>query len=191
MISKANQKLLKVAAVVALFSCIFMNTGRASLDTLGGYLIQATPFDHQMSHLGDILGSYSVPLTQDDASSNDLFILARSMQYVPDLSGHDYWQTPEETQARWAGDCEDKAVWLFAKLKKHGHSNVRLVIGRYRPVDGNLHVWVTMADDQNNLWILDPTLQKKIWKSSDFSEGLYRPLYSFDGINRYRHDIKQ
>lgn len=186
---KVHKKLLGIAALAVLSSSTFLSAGQAALDSLGGSLIQATPYDSKINSAGALSNNFT-PLLGSIRSSDELFFQARTIRYAADPAGQDYWQTPQETEARWAGDCEDKAVWLFAQLKKSGHFNVRLVIGRYRAIDKNFHVWVTMADDQNNVWVLDPTAQKKIWKSTEFSEGFYKPLYSFDGTNRYRHDVQ-
>ena len=118
-----------------------------------------------------------------------LFGRAKAFRYQADAAGHDRWQTPEETESRWAGDCEDKAVWLYAQLKKSGYSGVRLVIGRQNPSSRTLHAWVTLDNSDGSFYVLDPTAQKRVWNSNDFSDGSYRPLYSFDGSNRYRHDL--
>ena len=189
MINKAYKERLAIVALAALaLSALPLASGQAALDILGGYLIQATPFDHKMDSAGALSLHGFAPLLESVRSSDELFIQAHSIRYVPD-GAVDYWQTPEETEQRWAGDCEDKAIWLYARLKQNGYFNARLVIGRYRPTDRSYHVWVSMPDGQNGVFILDPTAQKKIWKSLDFSEGFYRPSYSFDGINRYRHDL--
>ena len=186
MITKVHDKLLKMTALMALGSFICLAPGQASVDALGGSLIQATPYDRRISAAG-VLSVDSAPALNALLSSDELFRQAKSIRYVSDAAGHDYWQAPQETQDRWSGDCEDKALWLFAQLKKNSHGNVRLVVGRHHSFDKNFHVWVTLVDGQNNVWILDPTAQKKIWRSSDFDGSSYKPLYSFDGINRYRH----
>ena len=187
MITKAHKKLTKIAAMAAVFSFVSLSVGQAAADSLGGSLTPATPYDQRLNVSG-VLSMNAAPMPGSLHSSDELFFQARSIRYVTDKNGRDYWQTPQETQARWAGDCEDKALWLFAELKKNSHVNVRLVVGRYRSIDRNYHVWVTMADNEGHVWVLDPTAQKKIWRSTDFGAGFYRPLYSFDGINRYRHD---
>ena len=186
MIMKACQKLWRIAALAVMLSFIPLSAGQAAVDALGGSLIQATPYDQRLNVAGVL--SMAAPSLASFRTSDELFFQARSIRYAADESGRDYWQAPQETQARWAGDCEDKALWLFAELKRNGHSNVRLVVGRYRSMDRGYHVWVTMADNEGHVWILDPTTQKKIWKASDFDKGYYKPLYSFDGINRYRHE---
>ena len=187
MIRKGYRKFTGLVAWVALLSFMSPVIGQAAPGGLGGSPIPATPFDHKLI----MAGGLETPLNHAAGSlksSDSLFMQARSIRYVKDPGSHDDWQTPEETQARWAGDCEDKAVWLFAQLKANGYSNVRLVVGRYRLIDKNYHVWVTLADNHGNIFILDPTTQKKVWGNSSFGENQYKTLYSFDGMNRYRHD---
>jgi hypothetical protein len=151
-----------------------------------GFMIQATPFDHKVIRTG--LFTQNFQATSSALAADSLFSVARSFRYVPDKPGKDTWQTPDETDMRRAGDCEDKAVWLYAQLKKNGYSNVRLVIGRMRASSRGFHVWVSLTNSQGQYLILDPTAQKKIWEHSSFSDGEYTPLYSFDGVTRYRHD---
>ena len=186
MISKVQHRTLGMAAIAALLILSSPSLGNA-LDVFGGSLINRTPFDRQLQMAGG-LHTYLGTLSGSLQTSDGLFMQARSMRYVNDPQARDTWQTPEETQTRWSGDCEDKALWLFTNLKQNGYSNVRLVVGRYTSADNALHVWVTMADNEGHVMILDPTIQKKIWSIEDFRAGYYRPLYSFDGINRYRHD---
>ena len=189
MMMKARKKALRtfLAAVLAI-SLVPAEPVHASLNILGGYLIQATPFDHKVQTSG-ILQFYSfAPRLESVRSSDELFAQARSIRYVQD-GATDYWQSPQETESRWAGDCEDKAVWLYMNMKQNGYFNARLVIGRYRQADKGYHVWVTLPDGQDNFFILDPTAQKKIWKASDFNDGSYKPLFSFEGTNRYRHSV--
>jgi hypothetical protein len=185
MLNKVDHQFMRAVAIAALFCVLSPVSGQSGPDMLGGNLIPATPFDRQINAASNY---NTAALFPDVASSDQLFFQARGIRYVPDPAGQDHWQTPEETQQRWAGDCEDKAFWLFAQLKQNGYSHVRLVIGRYRALDSGFHVWVTLVDDHGDVFVLDPTAQRKIWKASDFSEEYYRALYSFDGMNRYRHD---
>ena len=149
-------------------------------------LVPATPYDSRIAQAG--LSSISSRVGNAQ-SSESLFDKAKSFRYLKDRHDRDYWQTPQETESSWTGDCEDKSLWLFAQLKMNGFNQARLVIGRLDGSSRGLHVWVALMDENGApLYILDPTLQKRIWKITDFSAGEYRPLYSFDGSNRYRHD---
>ena len=152
-----------------------------------GRLIQATPFDGKISKTGvfntEILEN---PTTTQSESVESLFFKASRFRYVSDNNG-DHWQTPKETDQRQAGDCEDKAIWLFAQLKQNGYANTRVVIGKYRPFERKYHVWVTYTDNSGHAFVLDPAIQKRVWDTQSFSQEFYQPIYSFDGIHKYRH----
>ena len=154
----------------------------------GGYLVAGTPFDGRARSAG-VFNLY-VPSNAFGGDRTDsiesLFFTAKSFRYVSDSRG-DHWQSAEETEARRAGDCEDKAVWLFARLIQSGYYNVRLVIGKYRSIDRQFHVWVICSDKDGNTCLLDPAKQKRIWYLTAVMDGLYKPLYAYDGQNRYRY----
>ncbi len=151
-----------------------------------GFLIPATPFDNKVMSSGAFF-PLTVPVSSRYLDTSDaLFEISRSFRYVPD-EGRDYWQTPEETEIKGSGDCEDKAVWLYVQLKKNNINSARLVIGRYRSIDRGFHVWVTLTNKDGRIMILDPSKQKRVWALTDFSEKYYNPIYSFDGSDRYRH----
>jgi len=158
----------------------------ADLQT-SGRLIQATPYDGKISKTGvfstELLEN---PTAIQSESMESLFFKARRFRYASDNNG-DHWQTPEETDQKQAGDCEDKAVWLFAQLKQNGYTDTRVVIGKYRSFERKYHVWVTYTDNSGRTFVLDPAIQKRIWDTQSFSQGFYRPIYSFDGIHKYRH----
>lgn len=184
MFSKVWKKTVVATAVVAILA---MPSSVLALPGLQGRLIAATPYDTRMAQAGIL--SLSAPL-QNFNSIDALFMKARAFRYKEDARGNDHWQSPEETESRWAGDCEDKAVWLFYQLKMNGAQDARLVIGKQNAASKGLHVWVALTEPNGSFRILDPTAQKRIWSSTDLSAGSYRPLYSFDGINRYRHDAE-
>ena len=184
MFSKVQK--IVVAVIVLMGSLVSTGPLLAATEWTQASLVSATPYDSRIAQAG----LPSIPTgIRTVRSSEDLFDTARSFRYRKDERGRDYWQTPQETEASWAGDCEDKSLWLFAQMKINGFDKTRLVIGRQNASSKGLHVWVTLMEDNGSpLYILDPTNQKRIWKITDFSEGEYRPVYSFDGSNRYRHD---
>src|SRR5262245_6689619 len=117
-------------------------------------LPQHSPFDKKLAATG-FYDWKTDGQAGEHRSIEELFAVARSFRYARELKT-DRWQTPQETEARRSGDCEDKAVWLYWVLKTNGYQNVALHIGRYRSVDARLHVWVTVEDGSNE-WMLDPT----------------------------------
>jgi hypothetical protein len=189
MMKKVGKKALLLLLVASSLSSMAPTPyAEASISySLQGQRVEQTPFDSKFSASANLLSD--APASQV-LSAEMLFQTARSFRYTPDTPGHDTWQTPQETEAKWSGDCEDKSLWLYAQLKINGYHDVRIVVGKLRRANQRgLHVWVMMADDQGDYLILDPTAQKRIWRSSDFPPEYYIPLYSFDGFNRYKHSL--
>ena len=107
----------------------------------------------------------------------------------------DYWQLPEETEHLGRGDCEDKALWLYAKMLAEGFDDVRLVIGKYRQSATVFHAWVVwypriQGEDgavEQRIYILDPTKHRGVWQAKQYPRGYYQPYYSFHRSQRWRH----
>ena len=150
-----------------------------------GCLTLSTPYDDNPA-LQDALLLKNTWIKPDPSPLEKIFWKARRIVYVDDRS-QDRWQAPLVTGSRMAGDCEDKALWLYSQLKVNGYSNVRLVIGRHRLHDATTHAWVMYTDDKAETLILDPTQNNRIWPVTKFMSGFYQPLYSFDGLLRYKH----
>lgn len=112
----------------------------------------------------------------------ELFRIAKSFRYTKDHL-KDYWQSAAETSQKHHGDCEDKALWLYDQMAQNGYEDIHLIIGKYRPWDNSLHVWLTFQSAQET-YLLDPTMQNKPWPLKRFSDGLYQPIHSF---NHLRH----
>jgi hypothetical protein len=183
MFKKAHKNAVAAGLVLGSF-VLGLSPSFGAAASMQGRLIAATPFDTRLVTAGALSDFSAIPQLQ---SAESLFGKARAFRYKKDAAGKDHWQSPEETESKWAGDCEDKAVWLYAQLKKNGY-DARLVVGRQNASSKGFHVWVTLAGAGGGFTILDPTAQKRIWDATDFSDGSYRPVYSFDGTNRYRHE---
>ena len=170
-----------------LWMFLVSNVYASSVDIFGGTLVQGTPFDYKLSQAGFFQEiSQVLPGSVSPEPIDSLFLKARSFRYTHE-KGDNHWRSAEETEMRHAGDCKDKSLWLYTQLKKNGYSNVRLVVGRYRTFDKTFHAWVTYTDASNVTYLLDPTIQKRVWTGMEFSSGFYTPLYSFDGQQRYRY----
>ena len=149
-----------------------------------GCPVTGTPFDAKL----ESIGFFNEPnVTAGSAGHTEsvekLFLIAKSFRYAHD-SFNDRWQTVEETASKRSGDCKDKAVWLYAQLRRNGYHNTHLVIGKYRAKDSKLHAWVTCVDESGNAYLLDPAVQrapKDLW---GLSRTFYRPIYSFGSIDR-------
>ena len=185
-----KKKLLSYCSRTPLATFIFLLTlvinGSAYSDFFSmGRLVSGTPFDYKIINAGCFNLSPSTLNLQSQKSIQELFAIARSFRYVSD--GGDNWQSAKETEERHAGDCEDKAIWLFTRLINNGYYNVRLVVGRYRSLDSQLHVWVICSDKEGNTCLLDPSIQKRVWYLIGIDSDFYKPLYAYDGQNRYKY----
>ncbi|HTL71219.1 MAG TPA: hypothetical protein VL404_08025 [Candidatus Eisenbacteria bacterium] len=148
-----------------------------------------TPFDAKIASSGIRDLGVSTPPEPVPGAMEALFARCRAFRYREDEGG-DHWQTPAQTESLGSGDCEDKAVWMFARLARAGYRGLRLVIGRYRAVRNRYHVWVTYTDPRGTEYVIDAAAQKKIWKESDFPAGTYRPVYVYDGSGPVRRALR-
>ena len=176
-------KLVFAVTLTLLLRCT--DSSHAAEVDLYGHPAKNTPYD-QKSALTEVLNAPYQPQPYSPAGPIDrLFRKARRFNYSEDKNG-DNWQSPGETEKKQAGDCEDKALWLYARLRAAGYMNLRLVVGKYRSLDPGYHVWIMHVDEKGSIFLLDPTIQNKIWPLAAFHTGLYQPLFLFDGKDRYR-----
>ncbi len=142
--------------------------------------VQYTPFYEKLLSAG----VFDIPVTQPNGQAESvqiLFLKARMFHYSWDKAHREQWQSAEETSRVFSGNCADKGIWLYTHLRRNGYQNVSLVIGRYSPSSKVLHMWLTYVDPSGNKLLLDPTIQRKIWKVEDFSQRFYKPLYILSG----------
>ena len=78
---------------------------------------------------------------------------ATRVVYRREPAGRERWQTPAETAALGAGDCEDLSIYLARDLRRRGFA-ARVVIKRTR--SGGLHALVA-ARIRNKTVLLDPS----------------------------------
>ena len=157
----------------------------ASEINLYGYPTQSTPYDHKNALTEVLRGPYPQTVYSPVESVDRLFWKAKRFSYNEEKKGDD-WQFPRETEKKQAGDCEDKALWLYARLREAGHKNLILAVGKHRSLDKGYHMWLMRVDEDGSVLILDPTIQNRIWPLTAFEPGLYQPLFLFDGTQRYR-----
>ncbi len=69
---------------------------------------------------GEIKGSIRIPEFVD---LQEVQIEATSFSYITDRENYnvaDYWALPSEFEYKHGGDCEDIAIWKYARLRKMG-----------------------------------------------------------------------
>ncbi len=186
---KIEFRFFRLAVFAAILPLIFCaKIALAYEGSSGGMRIQTTPFDYKLSQAGFFKQDLNSMRYSGRESLEDLFLTARSFRYIHDKN-ESQWQSPKDTESKHAGDCKDKALWLYSELKKNGYWNVRLVVGKYRSFDRSFHAWLWYTDDSNITYLLDPTIQKKVWELKDMEDGFYKPAYSFNGDNKYRYAV--
>jgi hypothetical protein len=90
---------------------------------------------------------------------------------------------PALTEARRAGDCKSKALWLYDNL---GDGNALFVIGKAEKRARTSHAWVYWRWDER-WWILDCTERSDPVAADSVSSDRYVPYYSFGKGGSYRH----
>jgi hypothetical protein len=90
---------------------------------------------------------------------------------------------PEETSARRAGDCKDKAIWLKDQLHDQ---DVRYVTGKFRRSARIGHAWLLWRHD-GQWWILDCTMHDHAIPAYRVSANQYIPHDSIAMNSVYRH----
>jgi hypothetical protein len=169
------KKLLLLAAILSLSSV------SAFADALM-LTVNATPYDRQMTPVRNIL--------LIKASSNDSTSLPMVNAWMSDLREIPYgfskeWKTPSEVETRRPADCKGKAVALYMKMKEHGATNVRLVIGKRAPTSVKTHAWLEWHTG-NGDYVLDPTFNYTATRFEKIGKRSYVPLYAYAGSAKYR-----
>lgn len=130
------------------------STNSALKKVLAGELLKSLPPDRRGMFMSREPGSFDL---RADAICS---WVGANIHYRP-TSGNDPWQLPEETLARRAGDCEDRAFLIAALLLASGVSgyHVRVALGELRQTDcvTHDHAWV-MYKSETGRWSLLETL---------------------------------
>lgn len=95
-----------------------------------------------------------------------MFYVARNIEYVED-GGRDYWQSPGETVARRAGDCEDMAILALFMLERDTDAVAFMAAGHG-------HAWI-VADGKH--W--EPETAYEYQEPQP-----YERLYSYEQVKR-------
>jgi hypothetical protein len=83
--------------------------------------------------------------------------IAFSIEYTPEVSETDFWQTPVETTRLKKGDCED-AVFLFFSQLPADQKNAEIVWGwiiNKRSTIGRAHVWYQLVDKKGQQYVVE------------------------------------
>lgn len=92
-------------------------------------------------------------------------------------------EPPALTEARRAGDCKAKALWLYEHL---GDAAALYVIGKALRRAQTSHAWVYWRRDER-WWILDPTNRAEPVAADSVPSDRYVAYYSYGKMGAYRH----
>jgi predicted transglutaminase-like cysteine proteinase len=144
--------------------------------------VSSTPYDRQMTPIHNVLTATS--------ASSDNVSLGLVNEWMADLRDIPYgfqqaWKTPAQVESRQPADCKGKAVTLYKRMKAHGATNVRLVIGKRTPMSAKTHAWLEWQTDAGS-YVLDPTFNYTATRVEKIGRSSYAPLYAFAGSKKFR-----
>jgi len=139
-----------------------------------------TPYDRYMTNVRKVIENVQHRMSTMDRAC-ELVEQGRQFKYV--MGNPYYAKTPAMTAMDRAGDCKDKALWLFNAL---GDPNALYVIGKATKRNPNSHAWVYWWNE-NRWWILDCTNRSEPLAADTVGEDAYIPYYSFGRYGAYRH----
>jgi predicted transglutaminase-like cysteine proteinase len=145
--------------------------------------VKATPYDRQMSRIRRVLASAN----QSSGNRVSLLMVNGWMSELRDVP-YQYkrnWQTPAEVDWARAADCKGKAVALYRRMKTHGATNLRLVIGRRTPWSRATHAWLEWKTPRGK-YVLDPTFNSRATSLAHLGSRSYTPLYAYAGSRKFR-----
>ncbi len=167
---------------IILFAALFLSRlASASIDL--GLPSPGTPYDRYMNPVKSILGQIdgqreatSLERVKQLMREGRRFRYSFTNPYTPAL--------PQDTAARHAGDCKDKALWLADQIND---PSIRFVIGRARASSRISHAWLMWQHD-SRWYILDCTNNFQPLAADKTSRSEYIPFYSYARNGAYRHE---
>jgi predicted transglutaminase-like cysteine proteinase len=164
-----------------LFASIALTAGSCLADPLL-LSVSNTPYDRQMTRIHDVLTMVT--------ASNDQTSVGLVNAWIGELRDIPYgyqtaWKTPSEVESRQPADCKGKAVALYQRMKAHGATNLRLVIGKRAPTSRKTHAWLEWQT-ANGSYVLDPTFNYAVTRFEKIRRNNYVPLYAYAGAKKFR-----
>jgi hypothetical protein len=151
----------------------------AAADISDGYR-GPTPYDRYMLPVNNILQHLN-GASPDFTRVEELLSTAYGFDYA--FEGPYIFATPEETEARRAGDCKAKSLWL---AKAMNDPSIRLVVGRASGKSNMYHAWL-LWKNSNRWWILDPAKSFSPIPSEQVRQDEYIGSYYYDRTGSYSY----
>jgi len=155
--------------------------------TLEKQSVPKTPYD---PYLGPFHQVAATPVSRQEFTFDAIEKWTRrAYRFGYEHIGDYEWKTPEEVERTFTGDCKDKALWLFSRLRASGAPALELVIGKRRLSDTKFHAWVVAFHD-GRIYLLDPVSRGSVWETSDFEWDEYVPAFSYDGRQSFSYEFR-
>ncbi len=140
-----------------------------------------TPYDRYLGTVKAVIASLDLH-RPSMVTACELVQECRNFRYATsDLYRAD---PPAVTEARRAGDCKSKALWVYDQL---GDPAAYYVIGKLVQRSKTSHAWVYWRNN-GRWWILDPTVRSAPIAADSVSPTRYVPYYSFSRAGAFRHN---
>jgi hypothetical protein len=144
--------------------------------------VNATPYDRQMTRIHQVLTRTGS--SADQPSIGLINVWMSDLRNIP-YGYQAVWKTPSEVESRHPADCKGKAVALYERMKAHGATNLRLVIGKRAPSSRKTHAWLEWQT-ANGSYLLDPTFNYAGTRIEKVRRNYYVPLYAYAGAKKFR-----
>lgn len=145
--------------------------------------VKATPYDRQMSRIRGVLASSG----SRGGGGVSLLVVNHWIDELHEIPYryHYNWQKPGEVRFNTGADCKGKALTLYRRMKAHGATDVRLVIGWRTPWSRSTHAWLEWKTARGR-FVLDPTFQSAATRATELEGFTYVPLYAYAGGRKFR-----
>ena len=144
--------------------------------------VSATPYDRQMTRIHEVLTMTGS--STDQTSVGLVNVWMGELRDIP-YGYQTLWKTPSEVEAHQPADCKGKAVALYQRMRTHGATDLRLVIGKRAPGSRKTHAWLEWQT-ANGSYVLDPTFNYAATRFEKIRRNCYVPLYAYAGSKKFR-----
>lgn len=139
-----------------------------------------TPYDRYISTVRSVINNLKV---HDATMARAARLVKQGHRYRYCLCDPYRADLPARTEARQAGDCKSKSLWLYDNL---GDRNALFVIGKAQKRSRTSHAWIYWRCDER-WWILDCTERSDPIAADSIPSDRYVPYYSYGAGSAYRH----
>jgi len=171
-LSLPQESPLVVPKITPLPATPFPRTPRHCTVIPGAFAVDSTPYDRYLDPLRDV---FEETRDSKDPSMEEVQVFIREGRAFHYSHTRPYLPaSPEETAARHAGDCKDKALWLLEKMRGDGV----FIVGKLSKGEKLSHAWLEW-ENQGTIWILDATMLNKPVPRNKIGRNEYIRLYGY------------